>query len=396
MPKQVIYTDRLMRPIAHFSHAARVGNVVHVGATAGVFPDLRLAGDSVGRVDMAAQTRKMFENLGTALGLMGSTLSEVVRLKTYIADPRDMALYSAIYAEHFSSIRPAHTVVGSWSFPLPQAAIELDAVAVSGHSAGTRASADLTTPVTGTASGVATKGFHYATALPVDPDGKTASPVQKEQMAAALRNLNAMLATAGLFASDVCNLHVTLADLRAFADVESRLMTFFDGQLPSCTFVEAPLERSDFRVSLESIAVSGGGRRLGSKATPLREGKPAPAVLAGDTLFLGGQTGTTEGSSEKVDVETQTRIARDRLDALVEAAGFGADSIVRTNNVLTDWRHYAQFNAGYGACMKEPYVPRATVLGRLVDPSAEVQIEGIAHRAGADATILQVRPPAPR
>ena len=35
MPKQVIYTDRLMRPIAHFSHAARVGSVVHVERDSG-------------------------------------------------------------------------------------------------------------------------------------------------------------------------------------------------------------------------------------------------------------------------------------------------------------------------------------------------------------------------
>jgi len=54
MPKKVIHTDRLMRPIAHFSHAARIGNVVQVGATAGVHPDLRLAGESRGRLDTTA------------------------------------------------------------------------------------------------------------------------------------------------------------------------------------------------------------------------------------------------------------------------------------------------------------------------------------------------------
>ena len=73
MPKHVVYTDRLMRPIANFSHASRVGDIVHVGATAGVFPNLRLAGDSAGRIDVVAQTRKMFENLETALRLNALT-----------------------------------------------------------------------------------------------------------------------------------------------------------------------------------------------------------------------------------------------------------------------------------------------------------------------------------
>ena len=68
--------------------------------------------------------------------------------------------------------------------------------------------------------------------------------------------------------------------------------------------------------------------------------------------------------------------------------------MLRTNNVLTDWRDYAGFNAGYGA--KRPrasYVPRATVLGSIRAPDARVQIEGVAHRRGDEATILQVPPP---
>jgi hypothetical protein len=69
MRRKVIFTDRLMRPIAHFSHASRVGNVVHVGAVAGVFPGLRLAGDSPGRIDVVAQTAKMFEKPRNRTGI---------------------------------------------------------------------------------------------------------------------------------------------------------------------------------------------------------------------------------------------------------------------------------------------------------------------------------------
>jgi hypothetical protein len=42
--------------------------------------------------------------------------------------------------------------------------------------------------------------------------------------------------------------------------------------------------------------------------------------------------------------------------------------------------------------MPEPYVPRATVLGQPSDARARVQVEGIAHRNGDNATILQVPP----
>jgi enamine deaminase RidA (YjgF/YER057c/UK114 family) len=176
-----------MRPIAHFSHAARIGNTVHVGATAGVHPDLRLAGDSPGRIDTAAQIRKMFDNLDTALGLIGATTSDVVRIKTYLAFPRDVAVYRPIFDQRFSVRRPAHTVVGSWDFPLPQAAVELDAVAVVGG---------FTTDDTG---GITADGFHYATATPVDGKGQTVGfGNTREQTSTVLRNLQATLAAAGL------------------------------------------------------------------------------------------------------------------------------------------------------------------------------------------------------
>jgi len=394
--KKVIFTDRLMRPIAHFSHASRVGNLVHIGAVAGVFPDLRLAGDSAGRIDVVAQIDRMFENLATELELMGARLSDVVRLKTYVAFPREIGKYNEIYCRHFSQIKPAHAVVGSWDFPLPQAAIELDAVAMIDGGAQVLESGGLPVLPGCATAGVLCGGFHYATALPVDVGGKTASQTGRGQTIASLGNLDKMLAAAELGRRDVCSIHVTLADLRDLPLVENEFRQFFGESLPTWTVVGAPLERPDFRLTIESIAAAGGGQCLGSKAAPLVAGKAAPAVVAGDTLFLGGQIGLAEGAAEPGDVERQTRTAWERLNSLIDAAGFTPESIVRTNNILTDWRDYAGFNAGYGANMPEPYVPRATVLGQLSDVRAKVQVEGIAHRNGDEAAILQVLPIMPR
>lgn len=383
MPKKVIHTQRLMRPIAHFSHAARVGGVVHVGATAGVHPDLRLAGESPGRIDTAAQIRKMFENLETALGLIGASISDVVRIKTYLAFPRDISIYQPIFEQRFSALKPAHTVVGSWDFPLPQAAVELDGIAVTG---GGRADG---------AGGVTADGFHYATASPIDKRGQTVGTGNtREQSSAALRNLQVMLEAARLHPRDIGYIHLTLRDIREHAEIEPILDEFFGGRLPACTVVGAPLEKPDFSISIESFATKGGGEIIESRVARLRPGRPAPAILCGDVLFLTGQTGIQDGARNPFNVREQTELAWERLHSLIAAAGFGDDTMLRTNNVLTDWRDYAGFNAGYGKNVREPYVPRATVLGHLSEPGARVQIEGIAHRHGSDATILQVPPPA--
>lgn len=396
MPRKVIYTDRLMRPIAHFSHASRVGNTVHVGATAGVHPDLTLAGTSPGRIDVAAQVRKMFDNLETALGLVGATLADVVRIKTYVAFPRDIAVYRPVYEERFSSMRPAHTAIGSWDFPLPQAAVELDAVAVTGGGHSRVDAGSLQPADDDVMAAVIADGFHYAAALPVDSKGQGAAPGFRQQTAAALRNLCEMLAAADLGPRDICYLHLTLRDIRDSAELEPVLQEFFGNRLPACTIVGAPLEQPDFSISIESTATRGGGEVIDTRAAPLRPGGPAPAMRAGDVLFLGGQTGLSDGTHAIAGVKEQTEVAWARLHSLVAAAGFNEDSMIRTNNVLSDWRDYAAFNAGYGNHMREPYVPRATVLGCIGALGARVQIEGLAHRHGADATILQVPPLAVR
>src|SRR5690606_13035338 len=98
-------------------------------------------------------------------------------------------------------------------------------------------------------------------------------------------------------------------------------------------------------------------------------------VLAGDDLYIGGQYGIAADGRLARGVEAQTLAAWARVRALLNAAGMTTEHILRTNNILTDWRTYAGFNAGYGANVRKPYPPRATVLGALALPGALVQVE---------------------
>jgi enamine deaminase RidA (YjgF/YER057c/UK114 family) len=231
---------------------------------------------------------------------------------------------------------------------------------------------------------------HYATAQPVDAQGKAVDGDMRAQARAAFANLAAMLKAAGLTAKEVCNIHMTIADMRDLEVARAALCDWFGGDLPSISIVGALLQEAAFKLTVESVAVRGGGKRIGSQAQPLRKDMAAPGVLAGDVLYLSGQYATAGG------VEQQTRTAWKNHLAVIAAAGFDVESILRSNNVLVDWRDYAGFNTGYGANIPEPYVPRATVLGHLCDSAARVQVECIAHRGGADAKILQVAPLAPR
>lgn len=374
MAKKVIYTDRVMRPIAHFSHAARVGNVIHIGATAGTDEQRRLPGTLPGLVDVEAQIRRMFQNVGVVLDLLGARLEHTVRVKTYVADLRDLPRYRALYAETFGAIAPDHVVVGSAGFPLPQAAIELDLVAVVDQPV---------RRVPDVGVGVAGKFYCSSDAVPEGGDFET-------QASNALQQISARVERGGLRRSEIVYLHATLSDCRDVPAFTSALASAFPAEPPACTVVIAPLADAGAMLQLEAVAAVGGGRPVvGVERLPEHRIGSA-AVLAGEELYIGGQLGDDEGGHLGPDVEGQTRAAWERVRAMLTAVGMDAASIVRTNNVLTDWRHYAAFNAGYGANVAEPYPPRATVLGGLPRRRAHVQIEAIGHRHGAEAVIVQV------
>ena len=221
MSKQVILTDRVMEPIAHFSHAVRVGNLIHLGATAGTDAARRLAGVTPGLVDVAAQTEKMFDNARIVLEMLGAGLPDVLRVKTYIADLRDLPIYRAGYDRTFSGIRPDHVVVGSAGFPLPQAALELALVATVGapverfSDAGDAAQA---------------QGRCYCTAVPT-PDAAdihlSLEDAFTRQAGTAFEQLKAALSAAGRSLGETAYLHVTFSDVRLIEAFRSCFRSWF-------------------------------------------------------------------------------------------------------------------------------------------------------------------------
>jgi enamine deaminase RidA (YjgF/YER057c/UK114 family) len=366
MARTTVPTDRLMRPIAEFSMGLRVGDVVYVGATAGTDARRELAGYGPGRIDVEAQSARMFANMATALELLGGRVEDVVRVKGYVDDVRDFAPHEEAAKRFFKAPYPSQMTVGSWGFPLPQAVVEADLVAIvgGGQPVGTRSG--LVTAAD--AGAVVAGGRFYGTALPADRSGDVA-----RQAESGFQRLAETLAAAGLALADVVMLTVTLADIRVlprFDDVYGRL---FRVSQPARTVIAVPLPAPDVLVSVECIAVKGGGTPVGD------------AMLAGDTLYIGGQT-----APEETGIEAQTTGAWKRVERLVAEAGMSLDDVVSTTNVLADWRDYRGFNAGFGRFVRPPYPPRTTLSAGLADPAARVQVEAIAHRDGRNAQVIEV------
>lgn len=91
-----------------YSQATILGNLVFVSGMLGIDPlTNRLAGD-----DMRSQTRQALLNIERILKEAGSGLDRVARCNLYLTDYGRLAEANEVYAEFFSTHKPAKTGVG--------------------------------------------------------------------------------------------------------------------------------------------------------------------------------------------------------------------------------------------------------------------------------------------
>ena len=83
----------------------------------------------VGRDDVGAQTRQIFENIAAVLAEAGATLKDVVKITTFIVPMERYGEFSAVRAEVFEGQYPASATVGVASLVSPDYLIEIEAIA---------------------------------------------------------------------------------------------------------------------------------------------------------------------------------------------------------------------------------------------------------------------------
>jgi len=81
--------------------------------------------------DVAAQTRRVLDNLTAVLAAAGASLADIVKTTIYLASMDDFGAVNAVYGERFTSEPPARATVQAARLP-KSALVEIDAVAVIG------------------------------------------------------------------------------------------------------------------------------------------------------------------------------------------------------------------------------------------------------------------------
>ncbi len=111
------------------------------------------------------------------------------------------------------------------------------------------------------------------------------------------------------------------------------------------------------------------------------EGLPlTPAIATEQFVFVTGQVGSLPDGSYPPGIEEQTRVALEKLSALLGQVGSACNRVVKTTVFLTDVREFPMMNRVYAEFFPTEPPARSTIGCQLVDIGCKVEIEAIALR----------------
>jgi 2-iminobutanoate/2-iminopropanoate deaminase len=125
MKPEVITTDRAPKAVGAYAQAVRANGFLFLS---GQIPLDPTSGELIVG-DVAAQTRRVMDNLRGVLEGAGSELARVVKATIYLTDMKDFAIVNQTYAEYFPQAKPARATVAVAALPRG-AAVEIDMIAL--------------------------------------------------------------------------------------------------------------------------------------------------------------------------------------------------------------------------------------------------------------------------
>jgi reactive intermediate/imine deaminase len=103
----------------------RVGNLLFISGQIAE----NAKGEIVGKGDFEKQVRQVFENLRTILAAEGGTLDDLVQIRIYLTDIKNLAKFRQIRSEYLKKDYPASTLVAVKSLIMKELLIEIDGIA---------------------------------------------------------------------------------------------------------------------------------------------------------------------------------------------------------------------------------------------------------------------------
>lgn len=118
--------ENTMTPVGPYSHIAKVGNFITIGATAGVDP----ATGALAGPDIGTQTKQILDAFTHMLATVGSDLDHIVHINIFLKDMADFHAMNEAYIERMGTRRPARTAISVIDVPKPGALLTMNLTAV--------------------------------------------------------------------------------------------------------------------------------------------------------------------------------------------------------------------------------------------------------------------------
>ena len=123
--RREIRIDGLGPPVSHYCDAVRFGDLLFISGMVAADSD----GNVVGKGDVVAQARKVFENMGRILESEGCGFGDVLKVTVFLRNMEDRPKINPVRQEVFGESRPASTLVEIAKLVDPDMLIEIEAVA---------------------------------------------------------------------------------------------------------------------------------------------------------------------------------------------------------------------------------------------------------------------------
>ena len=113
MSRQIIQTSAAPAAIGPYSQAVRVGNTVWLSGQIPLDP----ATQQLVQGDIAAQTRRVFENLKAIATAAGGSLNDAVKVTIFLTDLANFATVNDVMTQYLAEPYPARATVGVAQLP---------------------------------------------------------------------------------------------------------------------------------------------------------------------------------------------------------------------------------------------------------------------------------------
>ena len=334
-------------------------------------------------IEIAGQTKSVFDQLKTILEANGSSMSQLCSVQVALKSASDFAAMNTAYAEVFAPVPPAvsspptRTTFVSWL--RGATLIEISAVAVPNG-----AYREVMQP-----AGWAKNPRPYSYIVKTDDlvffsglvsrrgsDDAVVRGTVKQQMQTVLDNAGTLLETAGLTYDDMVAARVYLTSPYDFQDMNEIYGDYFQKAAPARATAVVDLMNADSSVEITFTASRQPKSVIGGQAA---NGLPVSlAIQAGPRVWLSAVIGDTEKHAGKV--AEQTSDAFEHLRATLRLAGLSFADVVDTTVYMRDTFELPAFDAVFGQIFPKNPPARSLTGARLVVAPGLVDVLATAVR----------------